>query len=135
MREDYFELLINCTDCLSSQKAKESSYMSSFFFNSQIKHCVEICLGCWTTWKPAPALMFFLKVCSRPLIPHNGREIHADLNISRVVLLFKKDLNHDSYFLRSCTQIKSPNIKPFSGSSRLHRSQLKNRRRFKNFPT
>jgi hypothetical protein len=46
-------------------------------------------------------------------------------------------LNYDSYFLRSCMQarqIKSPRLKPFSGSSKLQRPRLKNSVKLATFP-
>jgi hypothetical protein len=46
----------------------------------------------------------------------------------KVGLLLERDLNHDSYFLSyhmQAMQIKSPCFKPFWGSSKLQRTQLK----------
>jgi hypothetical protein len=53
----------------------------------------------------------------------------ADINVSRVGLLFEKDLSHDSYFLRSGTQptqIKSSYFKTFLDKNKLQRLVLKN---------
>jgi hypothetical protein len=82
----------------------------------------------------------FLELDPRTLLEYNGTEMHvciADINVSSVGLLFKKDLNHDPYFVRSraqATQIKSPLFKPFLGSSKLHKLVLKNSRKFVIYP-
>jgi hypothetical protein len=48
------------------------------------------------------ATLLFFKVCPGALVQYNGTEKHvyiANINVSGVELLFKKDLNNYSYFL------------------------------------